>query len=454
MWGRARLPFARWLHAILCLALLTASSPLSLQPDPVFAASKPTAPATPDSMPLRASQHWRAPRVPSDEPPDAPTGTVTGVVLNAATDRPLEGVRVSIGGSPPPEERGGLFLPLLMRGGARSVLAAPGTPQATGVISNTTTGPDGTFALALPAGVFTVTFSIANFTNDERLVAVTPYETSRVQDVRLHALDPNTEIIGSAGGTAVNSLGNSSVQFEPGSLATTEEVRVTYLPNDELPGPFPDGSSPMGFSAFEPEGVVFPQGKEVLWTVEYDGPLPVGTDTLCYWWDGKEGRWRDPVPGKVVDLGGGQKGLQARVPHFSAYGHAVPGIAGQRPGQGGNPSAGNPNAGQGPDQTPCDGCEINVGTGSVAESYDFPAVSGKGFPVALTARYSTANDTPEVTARVPFTITTQTPARATWRLVFQGKVYSGEGYTARATWDTRNAQGQRVAPGLYPFTAS
>ena len=43
----------------------------------------------------------------------------------------------------------------------------------------------------------------------------------------------------------------------------------------------------------------------------YTGTLPVGTDTLCYWWDGTQNRWRDPVPGKVVDAGGGVKALQA-----------------------------------------------------------------------------------------------------------------------------------------------
>ena len=103
----------------------------------------------------------------------------------------------------------------------------------------------------------------------------------------------------------------------------------------------------MGFSSFEPEGAVFPSGKEVLWTVAYTGTLPIGTDTLCYWWDGEEQRWRDPVPGKVVDLGNGQKALQAKVPHFSFYGHAVPGVAGQQPGQAGDATAVAGNIGQG-----------------------------------------------------------------------------------------------------------
>ncbi len=94
-----------------------------------------------------------------------------------------------------------------------------------------------------------------------------------------------------------------------------------------------------------------------------------------------------------------------------------------------------------------------MGAGSVSESFVFPSVSGRGQPLALSLRYSTTNDTPAVIARVPFTITSQIPRRATWRIEFQGQVYSGEGYEAEAMMDTRNALGERVAPGLYPFTA-
>ena len=95
-----------------------------------------------------------------------------------------------------------------------------------------------------------------------------------------------------------------------------------------------------------------------------------------------------------------------------------------------------------------------MGTGSVSETYAFPALPGPGQSLALALRYDTTNDTPLALASVPFTITSQTPARATWRIDFQGRVYSGEGYDAEALIDTRNALGERVAPGLYPFTAT
>ena len=248
--------------------------------------------------------------------PSGLTATVTGAVVSAANGAPV----------------------------ANAKIIAAGTAYST-----TTTGA-GKFSLALPPGDYQLEISAANFTGDERQVAAQANQLTPVADVRLYPLDSKTAAIGVSGGTITNSLSSSSLSFPAGALANTQSVRVTYLPNNGLPGGFPDGSVPMGFSAFEPEGVVFPQGKEVLWTVAYTGTLPVGTDTLCYWWDGKEGRWRDPVPGKVVQLPGGGKALQARVPHFSAYGHALPGIAGQRPGQGGDPIVGEANKGKGPDQ--------------------------------------------------------------------------------------------------------
>ncbi|PKO22248.1 MAG: hypothetical protein CVU38_10440, partial [Chloroflexi bacterium HGW-Chloroflexi-1] len=390
-------------------------------------------------------------------------GTLIGLAVNAGDDSPLAGVQVVAVGLPEELPPYRVFLPVVAKRravttsdtalvDAGAAVAAGGAPLGSSVTFTTTTAADGSFALTVPAGAYTLTLTLANFGLDRRTATVRANEISRVADVRLHALDPVVVPVGAGGGNVTNSLGNTSLQFPAGAVAATQQARVTYLPNAELPGFFPDGSVPMGFAGLEPEGLVFPPGKEVLWTVAYTGTLPVGTDTLCYWWDGKTNRWRDPVPGKVVDLGGGRKALQARVTHFSAYGHALPGIAGQQPG-GGQASVTTANGGQGGSQTQCPGCQINVGTGSVSESYTFLPVSSRGPAVVLALRYGSSNDTPTVTARVPFTITSQWPARAEWRLDFQGKTYTGEGYDARADWDTRNGLGQRVAPGPYTFDA-
>jgi RHS repeat-associated protein len=387
-------------------------------------------------------------------------GALIGLVANASNDSPLAGVQVIAAGAAEELPPYRTFLPLApkRRSAAASDAATASAgrasimPLSSSVTFTTTTAADGSFSLAVPAGAYTLTLTLPNFGLDRRSATVRANETTRIADVRLHSLDPVVVPVGAAGGSVTNSLGNTSLQFPPGAVAATQQARVTYLPNAELPGYFADGSIPMGFAGLEPEGLVFPPGKEVLWTVAYTGTLPAGTDTLCYWWDGKSNRWRDPVPGKVVDLGGGVKALQARVTHFSAYGHALPGVAGQRPG-GGDATMDADNGGQGGNQTRCPGCTINVGTGAVSEGYTFEPVASRGFPVMLSIRYSSDNDTPTVTARVPFTITQQTPARAEWRLDFQGKTYTGDGYDARAEWDTRNGLGQRVPPGPYAFTA-
>ncbi len=485
--------FAWWpkaINLILCLALLISSSPLRLGPDPVAAAdarrsdrqtsdhgrltrdappthdestalqSQPSSPAAActlvgdvdndgavTSLDLQAiAAHWRTRsgeanydsrfdlngdgRVDIVDIMRASThfgescpvyGTIVGLVTNAADDAPVAGATIAISST----------------------------------VYVTTTNASGAFNLAVPPGTYTLDIAQSGFTTDHRTANVLLNQVSRVEDVRLHLLDANTAAIGSGGGTITNSLANTSLVFPPGALPATQQARLTFLPNAELPGYFPDGSIPLGFADMKPEGLVFPPGKEVLWTVAYTGTLPVGTNTLCYWWDGAQARWRDPVPGKVVDLGNGQKALQASVPHFSAYGFANPPDADPRPAQSGDPTTANLNAGQGCNQTQKPGCLTNVGTGSLSESYTFQPVSSRGFPVALVAHYSTSNDTPAVTARAPFTLTTGSaiPSRAAWRLEFQGKVYTGDGYTPQASWDTRNALGYRAAPGVYPFTA-
>lgn len=429
---------------LLIVALLTSTSPLTIGPAraaSVMQAEPVTEQQEPGFLYLPSALKKAKIGLPCEETNSCPiangSALVVGTVFDAKSDKPLAGAIVTV----------------------------------TGFSASAQTDSEGFFSLALPPGEYDLGISKNGFTADERSVTAIDNQSVRVQDVLLLALDPKTATLDAAGGTLENSLGNSSLEFPAGALATSETIRVTYLPNDALPGDFPNGQIPMGFSYFEPGDLVFPQGKEVLWTVEYNGDLPVGTDTLCYWWDGASGTWIDPVPGKVVLLENGKKALQAKIPHFApssrveasgilqqpprgaAYGHALPAVAGQKPG-GGKPVVGKANAGQGEGTVECHGCAINVGTGAVSEGYAFQPVSSKGFPVVLVARYSTANDTPTVRATVPFTITSQFPASAEWRIDFQGQVYTGEGFSAEANWDTRNPLGFRVSPGLYSFTAS
>ena len=118
----------------------------------------------------------------------------------------------------------------------------------------------------------------------------------------------------------------------------------------------------------------------------YTCPVPIKPNDTVVLGHGSGGKLSHDLINRLFmpELG---KALQARVPHFSAYGHALPGVAGQRPGQGGTPIVGEANQGKGPDQCQKPGCSINLGTGSVSENYIFSPVSSKGFSVILVLQH-------------------------------------------------------------------
>ena len=316
---------SRWLTLILCLSLLNSSGPVAAH----AGAIAPPVPTGRSELAELTSAVERGGDLvaPAAEPrasrsdtesatPSLDRGTVLGLVVNAEGNSPLAGVLVEASGvfDQPPNYR--IYLPLVLKGANSGSIALPPpavaanfAPDGGGVFTTTTTA-DGSFTLPVPAGAYTLTLTLANYTPDRRTATVRASQVTRVADVRLHTKDPVVVPIGSQGGKVTNSLANTSLEFLPGAVSSTQQARVTYLSNATLPGSFADGSVPMGFASLEPEGLVFPPGKEVIWTVAYAGTLPVGTDTLCYWWDGTQNRWRDPVPGKVVDLGGGKRGCR------------------------------------------------------------------------------------------------------------------------------------------------
>ncbi|MCO6449374.1 MAG: carboxypeptidase regulatory-like domain-containing protein [Caldilineales bacterium] len=341
------------IRVLISLAILFSSSPLFLQTAAAYREPEPVAnEAAPGETELRIPDAIAV----AEDPEDPTIGSMLGQVEDATTGVRLGGVQVVAHGVldafPLPT-----YLPMMIASDPTHTgkAAAPAlrlmlAPLADTATFTLTTDAQGEYLFAVPAGDYTLTYSLSGYTPDERVHKVRANEVLRLDAIRLHPQDPTITDLGVSGGTATNSLGNSSVEFPAGALDSDEEVRVTYVDNADLPGFFPDGSAPMGFSSFEPEGAVFPAGKEVVWTVEYTGTLPVGSDTLCYWWDGETQNWKDPVPGKVVDLGDGKKGLQAEVPHFSFYGHAIPAVAGQQPGQNGDATTTQANAGEGDDQ--------------------------------------------------------------------------------------------------------
>ncbi len=126
------------------------------------------------------------------------------------------------------------------------------------------TDANGQFRLVLPPGEHTIVLFSNGYTFANREVTITPYIPESVGTIELVPLDDAVTSIGSAGGTAENGVNNTNVVFSAGAVDSTKAVRLTELPVDEftgdfaaLPGPFTDGSIPMGFVLFEPDGTDF-----------------------------------------------------------------------------------------------------------------------------------------------------------------------------------------------------
>ncbi|HSD84601.1 MAG TPA: carboxypeptidase regulatory-like domain-containing protein, partial [Anaerolineae bacterium] len=324
----------------------------------------------------------------------------------------------------------------------------------------TTTDASGHYTLLMPGGDYNLVAFANGYTFANRKIKAQSYTPVDVDTLELVPLDSSVTSIGGAGGTATNSIGNTNVAFASGAVSSTKAMRLTWLPVNAqtgdfsaLPGPFTDGNMPIGFVMFEPDGTQFTA--PVTWTIEYTGDLPIGTYTPCYYWIESEARWGDPVPGHVIDLGGGRKGLQAVLPHFSSYGFAPPPPPIPDPPQA--PDApDDPTQPDGPEDNPespeneCPaGSQINLISGELCQTVgtlNLPAIGA--LPTQITAKYrsldlastyviSTAFG-PESGALTP---------EATWTFEIAGRTFSGTGKHPFVEWDGRDAHGALLPPG-------
>jgi RHS repeat-associated protein len=325
----------------------------------------------------------------------------------------------------------------------------------------TTTGVQGEYQLLLPPGEYTLVMFANGYTFANRKIQVQPYSPFGVDTVELVPLDPVVTPIGPAGGTAVNSDGRTNVVFATGAVTTTEPIRLTVLDVDEfindyaaLPGSFTDGSVPVGFVMFEPDGTTFQAAAE--WTIAYDGPLPVGTYVPCYYWIEDEARWGEPVDGYVVDLGNGQKGLQATLPHFSAYGFAVPPPPEPEPPEVDTPDAGDPDrANNNPNESdhdvPC-GSQLNLMSGELCQTIGtlgLPSLGG--LPTQITAKYSSMRVSQQALVSTTLGVVpgTPNPLQVLWNLTVADRAYSGTDLNVYAEWDGTDLAGNPLAPGVH-----
>ncbi|MGD2077019.1 MAG: carboxypeptidase-like regulatory domain-containing protein, partial [Chloroflexota bacterium] len=330
------------------------------------------------------------------------------------------------------------------------------------------TDGNGEFALALPPGEHVIVLFANGYSFANRKVTIRPYTPVTVDTIELVPLDSNVTPIDSAGGTAENDAGNTNVLFASGAVTSTKAIRLTDLPVDEygpdwaaLPGPFPNGSLPLGFVMFEPDGTNFEA--DAVWTIEYDGDLPLGTYVPCYYWIEHEARWGEPVDGFVVDLGGGKKGLQATLPHFSSYGFWAPPPPDPLPpvlsddtqppelddldGPEDNPNES--------DQDQCIGSKVNLASGELCQTVGTVALPSLGqLPSQVTARYYSKDINHQARVTVDFEVApgSAAPLSAEWRFSVAGRSFSDSGLNVDIQWDGRDNRGVMQAPGRYMGT--
>ncbi|MEI2672154.1 MAG: hypothetical protein V9G13_13820, partial [Marmoricola sp.] len=165
----------------------------------------------------------------------------------------------------------------------------------------------------------------------------------------------------------------------------------------------------------------------------------------------KEARWGQPVNGHVVDLGNGQKGLQAVLPHFSDYGFAPPPPPVPVPPVPPNPpnppdSPDNPNCPTG--DSPC-GSLVNFISGGLSQEIATQALpTAGGLPTQITARYRSLNMAATATFDTAFTGSSSADQYRTstlWDFQVAGRTFVGSGKAVSVAWDKRDANGQLAA---------
>ncbi len=356
------------------------------------------------------------------------SGNVSGVVVDWQTKQPIAGARIK-------------------------------TLEAT---LETSSDAQGRYRLPLPPGEYTLVVFANGYTFANRKVLIQSFTPEAIETLELVPLDAKVVSVGRGGGTATNTQGNTNVVFAGGAVTSTKAIRLTDLPVDEfkgdfaaLPGPFTDGKIPLGFVMFEPDGTHF--DAPAVWTIDYDGPLPVGTDVPCYYWLEDEARWGEPVPGKVVDLGNGKKGLRATLPHFSSYGFAAPPPPEPQPPD--PPAAPDPSGPPDIDDNPSapdSGCPkgslINMMSGELCQTIGtLPLPAAGGSPTQVIAQYRSLDLAASATISTTFRQkpTSATPDVQRWRFEIAGRVFTGSGSDVNVVWDGKDSNGVALPPGSH-----
>jgi hypothetical protein len=355
-------------------------------------------------------------------PPPAPDqGLLRGVVLDAATHRPLPGVHVRV------------------------------FPTALEDV----TGGDGRFAIPVGPGGYSVKLWREGFLSPVyrdatvqagsessiEVVAMTPHERTDVP------------VTVARGGVVTDLTGKVTVLVPPGALNVDASIRVTRhagvlsLPRPVSPG-YLEGSAislepPMAFR------------RPVTVRIETESAVPGDRPVLVSTFDEAEGRWTPIGQAKVV----GTRQIQFQVDHFSHY------MAGLH----WTYNAARPDQWQvRPSQSDCGNCpevrnvgpvEVGLHNGVTYTQYTVPGVKTFDVQRDIVLGYDsqTADPKPHVAVTVPLPATP--PQKVVWSLTVGGLTTSvtygpstsmPDSYHAYA-WDAADAQGVKLPTRAYQY---
>lgn len=158
----------------------------------------------------------------------AATGFINGWVVDASNDQPLGGVAVTVEG---------------IEGVAYSNNEG---------IFNFPVDPENQLQ------EFQITLQKQNYTKAYRSLLVRTQRDSTVEEVRLTPLDDAVTVIGSQGGTHVNSTGNIEITVPAGALSEEASISVTeFHRGEDLGGVLPEISFFTYAMDFQPDGLTF-----------------------------------------------------------------------------------------------------------------------------------------------------------------------------------------------------
>ncbi|GEM_PF-3888449 len=369
--------------------------------------------------PATATRHFTISSLP---PITNQTGYITGVLYNASTDAPLEGVKVFLKDVP-----GAVF-----------------------------TNAQGKYAFPAPASgpaLLQVTKPSYHYAN--RTVEVVSTRETGVPPIYMVPVESTTHLTAAAGGVATAHNGDLTVTFPPGALPQDADVTLSLIMQErDLPGPSPEGDILIAAFFGEPT-VVFNVPVHVR--MKLLTPLPAGTQFPIAFWDRVNQKW---VGGPMATVSADGQFIEGDWARFSSGGTWGRNI--RRVGQGG----GNPNQ---PATTEKSDTDAAVGDpagfftdykgGNVKLEHSLPPVRrlGADRTVGLSYRSDTANPDPVIgafanldtnTTIVPLSSTFEAEVAGTYTQITRQAVAGGT--AERLHLGGTGGQGLPLATGAYP----